>query len=208
MGIAQSRTAPAEFSAQKRPEFADLVKSLGDEAHRLARPARILGAGSLGAALLCWLLCFSSYSLDSSKSLALCMAFFAFALTPGLVFLWLGESLRQLEQLPRRLPREKVAQTTESAASPGPAVEAEAEAAQATSWLRKAKARVDYVLVLWEHLSFSKDEIVQLVGPSRSMAFLAHPASAFLVAAAFLIALFVTLGSIVALLANLLSRIF
>ena len=214
MAVAQSRTVDVKFGARKRPEFNDFVLSLGQEASRLTQPVQLLGAISLCIALLAWLLLFYSYSFDSFKSLVLCLGFFAFVLTPGFVFLWLGASLRRLARLPRLLPRMSGAQPPASASI------VKIEAAQATEategaeptgpakWFRMVKARVDNVLVLWEYLSFSKNEFRELTGPSRSMAFLAHPACAFLVAAAFVINVFISLGCIVALLAGVLSRIF
>lgn len=208
MSIAQSRTVDVKLGARKRPEFTDFVLSLGQEARRLTQPVQLLGAVSLCVALLAWLLLFYSYSFDSFKSLALCLAFFAFVLTPGFVFLWLGASLRKLARLPRLLPGVSRAQpaTAASTVKAAEAVEA-AEATQPAGWFRKVKARVDNVLVLWEYLSFSKDELQQLAGPNRSMAFLAHPACAFLVAAAFVINVFVSLGCVVALLASVVARI-
>jgi hypothetical protein len=190
----------ARMGEWKRPEFADFVMSLGSEARRLAQPVRVFGAVSLAAALLCWFLWFYSYAFDSFKSLGVSLVLFAFVLTPGVVLLWLGSSLTRLALLPGRLTR---------AARPAPSDgsgEPSAAGPAPTRWLR-IRARIDSVLELWEHLSFSKDELQELAGPSRSMAFLAHPVCAFLVALSLPTGALITLGTIFAALASLVSRI-
>lgn len=205
MRMAHTRT----LAVKTRPELVDFVAALGREASRLVKPVQVAGAVSLCAALAAWYLLFYSYAFDSLRSLGLCLAFFAFVLTPGFVFLWLGSSLRKLALLPRRLPGSKTAHRTVSSMSPASDDE-DGENPGIPSrmgWFRKAKARVDTILILWEHLCFSREEIQQLAGPSRAMSFLSHPASAFVVGGACVIALFVALGSVLTAIASLVSRI-
>lgn len=203
------RTAHTRTVAVKtRPEFVDFVAALAREARRLVKPVRLAGAVSLCCALVSWYLLFYSYAFDSFKSLAFCLALFTFILTPGFVFLWLGSLLRKLAALPRQLPGLRRAQfTTAASRQNGGAAEAVPETPAPANWFRRAKARVDTILVLWEHLCFSRDEIQQLAGPSRAMSLLAHPASAFVVGGACVVALFVALGTVLTAIADLLSRI-
>lgn len=203
MAVARTGTAPLRRSDRQRPEFADFVNSLGSEARSLARPTRAVAGVFLVVAILSWSLWFSSYSLDSFTSFVVCVASLLLVVTPGIVFVWLASSLRQLACLPSRLP------PTRSPAPPPPSPELERQAShdEAAAWHQKVRARVDHVLELWAHLSLSKEELEELAGPSRSLSFLAHSASAFVVAGALLVGAFVLVAAVLLALSSLASRI-
>jgi len=69
------------------------------------------------------------------------------------------------------------------------------------------KVRAERVLELWEVLSDSRKELVQLCGPGLWLIFLAKPASIFIIAIAFLARAFLLLGAVLAAFQSLISAI-
>ncbi len=177
--------------------LAHLAATVAVEAGRLERPLRWCGLVTLGASLVFWLICFSSYLVESVNSFVVCALVLVVALLPGLLLMRLRGMLHELSTFDSGHADEDRRATVPQAG----------ESAESNRLVR-FRNKIDRTLQLWTHVSEFRDGLLELGAPRRPVIYLSRPASTVTIALTLLAAALIALAAVFSVVFGGLSFIF